>query len=224
MRDLDELRSLSHQLRPPSLEALEDTARRRDRRAAAVVAAGVTSVVAAAMTVALVVSGPGHDRSRIDPRAPSPTPSTSVPSGPLNEPMVSFPDVAPDDLRRWEELESVTNTDPGLAGATELRFEVPVQDRFAYQWSFFCSGDRDTWFVLIVGDGGGSGSGRCDTPPPASLPPLPTDIPPFLHSGEEPATVVVRMFVTGPFPQQHRDCFEEESPTDCQDVSFSSSR
>ncbi len=217
MPDLDELRSLSHQLRPPSLEALADTARRRDRRAAVVIAAGATSMVAVAMAVVLVVSGLGRDRPRLDP-APSPTPSVSVPSVPPDEPTVFSPDVTADDLRRWEVLETATNTDPGLAGATELRFEVPVQDRFAYQWSSFCSGDPDTWFVQIVGDGGASGSGYCDTPIPGSLPPLPTDISPFLHSGVEPATVEVRMFVTGPIPQQHLDCFEQKSPAECQNV------
>ncbi len=146
MPDLDELRSLSHQLRPPSLEALVDTARRRDRRAAMAVAAGAASVVAAAIAVVMVVTGPGRDGSRLEP-APSPSPSVSTSTAPPDEPTAFVPDVTPDDLRRWAELETVTNTDPDRAGDTELLFDVPVQDAFAYRWSFFCSGDPDTWYV-----------------------------------------------------------------------------
>ena len=217
MPDLDELRSLAHQLQPPSLERLADTARRRDRRAATVVAAGVAGLVATATAVVVGVTGPGDDDSPIDP-ASSPTPSVAVPTGAPDQPTVSVPDVTPDDLRRWVELETVTNTDPDRAGATELRFEVPVQDRDSWEWSFFCTGDPDTWYVLVVGDGGAAGFGYCDSPIPQSLPPLPTAISPFGHSGTSPKTVEVRMFVTGPIPQKHLDCFDRLSPPECLDI------
>lgn len=214
MPDLDELRSLAHQLQPPSLESLAGTARRRDRRVATVVAAGVAGVVATATAVVVVVTSPGGDDSTIDP-APSPSPSVAVPTGPPDEPTVSVPDVTPEDLRRWVELETVTNADPDRAGATELRFEVPVQDRHAYDSSFFCTGDPDTWYILVVGNDGASASGYCDSPIPESLPPLPTDISPFGHSGTSPTTVEVRMFVTGPMPQKQLDCLDRLSPPEC---------
>ena len=71
MSDLDLLRDLTDQVRPPSFDALVATARRRDRR-------GVAAVTAACAAVALVVGGglllsDGSDRSAPDPAPPGET-------------------------------------------------------------------------------------------------------------------------------------------------------
>ena len=216
MPELDELRSLSHQLRPPSLEALADVARRRERRTAVAVAAGATSVVVAVIAIVMVAVGPGHDGSRLDP-APEPTPSVSTSGASGTERGVFVPEVTPDDLRRWEELATVTNADPDHLGDTDLRFDVPVRGGNV-DWGFFCTGDPDTWYIAILGDTGAEAYGYCDIPLRQSPPPLPTDISAFGDSGSAPATIEVRMFVTGPIPQQHLDCFDRMSPADCQDV------
>jgi len=217
MPDLDQLRSLSHHLWPPAYEEMVDVARRRDRRVVALVTTGVASAVAATLVVVMVVANPGRDGSRIDP-APPPKPAPSVTSVPPNEAASYAPDVSSDDLRRWEEIETVSNTDPDHKGATELRFEVTLQSPFTYRTSVFCSGDRNTWFVYYVGGDGASGSGFCDAPLPSTLPPLPTDVTPFGDSSTTPKTVEVRMFVVGPLLKQHRACLNQKSPPECLSV------
>ena len=213
MRDLDELRSLSHQLRPPSLEALEDTARRRDRRAAAVVAAGVTSVVAAAMTVALVVSGPGHDRSQIDP-APSPTPSTSVPWA----------------TRRAMCLSPTSRPTISAAGRARNHEHRP-RSRRCHRAAFRCrsrTGSHTSGVLLLGRPGhvvrpdrrrrGRFGSGRCDGAAPgitASLADGHPTVPAQRRGNRRPWWCGCSS--RGRVPA-HRDCFEEEPPTDCQDA------
>ena len=217
MPDLDQLRSLSHSLMPPAYEEMVHVARRRDRRVVALVTTGVASTVAATLVVVMVVAGPERDGSRIDP-APPPKPTPSVTSVPPNEAASYAPDVSSDDLRRWEEIETVSNTDPDHKGATELRFEVTLQSPFTYRTSVFCSGDRNTWFVYYVGGDGASGSGFCDAPLPEALPPLPTDVTPFGDSSTASKTVEVRMFVVGPLLKQHRACFNQKSPPECLSV------
>ena len=212
MPDLDDLRSLSHQMVPPAFESLVDTARRRDRRAAGAWTAAVVSAAVATLAVVVVVSGPGSESSRL---APAPTPSSSVTSFPPGRAADFVPEVTPDDLRRWEVAVLATNTDPAHLGATELQLEVPIRDRYTTQWSAFCSGDPDTWFVYIIDDTGASGSGTCDMSRSKSLQPLPTDVSPLQQGDATPETLDVRMFVTGPIPQEHLDCFDRLSPPEC---------
>ncbi len=79
MPDLDKLRSLGEQVRPPELSLLEETARRRGRRAA-------VAILGSGLAAALVVVGGmvalgslGDDRGQPDPAPPfSPTPSPEV--------------------------------------------------------------------------------------------------------------------------------------------------
>ena len=78
MSDLDRLRELTEQVRPPSLDALVETAHRRDRR-------GVAAVTAACAAVVLVVGGglllsDGSTRSAPD---PANTPDVDVTTRPL---------------------------------------------------------------------------------------------------------------------------------------------
>lgn len=76
MPDLDSLRSLGAQVRPPAYEALEDVARRRVRRqAVSATVAGVAAVVVAAF---LLLLAPRDDRALPAPvETPTPTASAS---------------------------------------------------------------------------------------------------------------------------------------------------
>ena len=217
MPDLDELRSLSHQLRPPSLEALADTARRRDRRAAVVIAAGATSMVAAAMAVVLVVSGPGRDRPRLDP-APAPAPSVSVSSRPRDE-ATGFSRTSQPTTSAGGKCSrrSRTRSRPRRCHGAALRragsgpVGVPGELLLLGRPEHVVRPDRRQWWR--IGDSVTAtrrSRSRC-------LPCRQTSHR-SCHSGTKSATVEVRMFVTGPIPQQHLDCFDQLSPTDCQKV------
>jgi hypothetical protein len=73
MPDLDSLRALATQVRPPDLEALEEVARRRARRTAVTTAMGGL-VAVAAVVVGLVLATATEDRSAPEPvKFPSPT-------------------------------------------------------------------------------------------------------------------------------------------------------
>ena len=73
MPDLDQLRDLADQVRPPAFGALTETARRRDRRAAAGLA---TALVVLAV---VVLSGIVTTRDeRTSPQPARPSPSTDV--------------------------------------------------------------------------------------------------------------------------------------------------
>ena len=74
MPEIDELRGLVDQIRPPDLDALRDTAVRRDRRARLARTAGVVAFVVAVGAGVLVV-GDRDGRSLPDPVAPTPTPT-----------------------------------------------------------------------------------------------------------------------------------------------------
>jgi hypothetical protein len=188
--------------------ALGTRRRQRAGLVAGLVAAG------AMVTIGLqLAGGPEESLEPVQP-APSPTPDASTAPG---VPVVEVPEIGPEDLREYEELRTITNTQPGYEGVTELTFEVPVRDRYSFEWSHFCTGDPDTWYVLIVGDGGASGSGYCDFPAPEPFPTFPTDISPSGHSGSAGATQVVRMMVVDEIPPQQQRCFDRKSPPECLD-------
>ena len=84
MSDLDKLRDLTDQVRPPSLESLAGTARRRDRRVAAVAAACATVLVA---VVGASFLQHGDERSTPQPARPAHADVRAVPaSGEANLP------------------------------------------------------------------------------------------------------------------------------------------
>lgn len=197
-----------------AVSGIESRARTVRRRQHIGLAAGVVAATAvAAVAVQAVTGGP---KSAPEPM-PSPTPTPTTSAGP-GSPVITVPEIGPDDFREYEELGTVTNAQPEHLGSTELSFEVSVRNRFKYEWNSFCSGDPNTWFILVVGDGGAGGYGPCDGSVPEPFPTFPEDISAFDRSDDEPASQVVRMFVTGPVPQQHLDCFDRLSLSDCQDV------
>ena len=77
MSDLDKLRDLGSQIRPPTFDSLVSTARRRQRRTVAATAAACTALVLAIGAGAF--TGRGEDRSATVPADhPNPTPESSV--------------------------------------------------------------------------------------------------------------------------------------------------
>ncbi len=75
MPDLEQLRRLSSEVRPPTFESLEQVARRRDRRATVSIALASVAAVVAVMAGGLLVVDPGADRSEPAPAAPTQSPT-----------------------------------------------------------------------------------------------------------------------------------------------------
>ena len=79
MPDLEQLRRLSGEVRPPAFESLEQVAGRRDRRATVSVALASVAAVVAVVAGGLLVVDPGEDRPDPAPFVPTPTPSPTKP-------------------------------------------------------------------------------------------------------------------------------------------------
>ena len=74
MPDLEQLRRLSGEVRPPAFESLEQVAGRRDRRATVSGALASVAAVVAVVAGGLLVVDPGEDRPDPAPFVPTPTP------------------------------------------------------------------------------------------------------------------------------------------------------
>lgn len=94
MPDLDKLRSLGDQIRPPALALLEETARRRDRRAAVTTVGSGLAAALVAIAGVVALQSVGDDRARPDPITPvsptptpdrSPTPTPTVEAEPTHQ-------------------------------------------------------------------------------------------------------------------------------------------
>jgi hypothetical protein len=79
MPDVEQLRHLSAEVRPPAFEGLERIAERRDRRASASVALASLAAVATIAIAGLLVANAGDGRPDPAPFIPTPTPSPSTP-------------------------------------------------------------------------------------------------------------------------------------------------
>ncbi len=172
------------------------------------VAAGIAAAVALVALGLQLVDGSDADES-------GRTATKSAVGGSTVVPIVK---VAPGDFREYEELATRTNTRPGLEPLTELRFEVALRDTHTPEWSSYCSGDPDTWYVVVVGRSGPTAWGPCDQSVPHNFPTIPRDISPFSREGAEPAPTWVRMFVTRPIPRRHLACFARRSWHTCKDL------
>ena len=85
MPDLEQLRRLSGEVRPPAFESLEQVAGRRDRRATVSVALASVAAVAAVVAGGLLVVDPGEDRPEPAPFVPTPTPTKPDKTGKPSE-------------------------------------------------------------------------------------------------------------------------------------------
>jgi len=88
MSDLDQLRSVGNEVRPPSFDSLVTTARRRTRRTAA-------GVVAAFITVVMLIGGGMRIAGDIDRSAPGPANRPTSPSQVTTTPKPTTPTYSP---------------------------------------------------------------------------------------------------------------------------------
>ena len=119
MSDLDRLRDLGSQIRPPSFESLVDTARRRQRRAAAATAAACTAIVMAIGAGAF--AGRGEDRSTPGPADTPTTPSESSVFDPDEPPLPGGVRVLSQDVE-------------GFVGVEAGRHAVRVSESLLYEF------------------------------------------------------------------------------------------
>ena len=85
MSDLEQLRRLSGEVRPPAFESLEQIAGRRDRRATISVALASVAAVVAVIAGGVLVVHPGEDRPEPAPFVPTPTPTKPDKTGKRSE-------------------------------------------------------------------------------------------------------------------------------------------
>ena len=136
MSDLEQLRVLTQQVRPPAFASLEETARRRDRRAA------VTALVGAALVVLLIVSGVlttrSDDRS-IEPFDPDSDHTQTVVDA----------DYGDESVHRFETHEVTQHRRP-------CRRHRPVGERRLLrrlQFAYWCAGNPDISYLVQVTGG-----------------------------------------------------------------------
>ncbi|MCW2764590.1 MAG: hypothetical protein JWO11_549 [Nocardioides sp.] len=227
MFDLEQLRVLTEQVRPPAFASLQETARRRDRRAA------VTALAGAALVVLLIVGGVlttrSDDRS-IEPVEPDPDRTQTVVDANYGD----------ESVHRFETHE-VTNTGD-YAAETDLSVSADYYEGSTF--AYWCSGDPDISYLVRVTGGsddpdhlgvwraGGTcdgsaedhGEGYTGTGPPTGptnsigsqltrFSPLPAD---------QGTPTTVRIVLTDRIPADVAGCFDLPGgpiPQECQDES-----
>lgn len=194
MSDLTQLLELRERVIPPAFDDLVAVQHRRSRRAHAAMACGLAAAGVVAVVGALTLTG-GTNKSEPEPTTPTPTPSDLfvIPDGQTTIPV----DIRPGDVRGWDVLATVTNTQPEHRRAADLSTTVTVHTDGASgenQVSYYCrTGDEEIWMVTRV-SGGGGGIGPCDSEGPMAFQPV-TDVPQWTSQhAAEPLTV--RMYLT----------------------------
>jgi hypothetical protein len=212
MSDLDQLREVGQLLRQPAFEELLETRRRRTRRAR-IVTASALAVAATGAVVALAATG-NNLRTDPSPVGPSPTPTPTetfrIPAG--QQTITS--DLGPGEVHGYDVLATVTNTQPGNRGASELSATVPDSGSAAAV-STYCRGGSDLWFFYDVGEGGG-GFDRCSPDADTTLAPS-FDIDELAWDEPGGGTRTVRMWIARPSAVL-LDCLHSRSG-DCPSVS-----
>ncbi len=228
MSDLDELRSLTDQVRPPSLDVLRAAARRRDRRTALTLTAGAT---AAAVAVAGLVSARDDTNHTADPVDPAPETQ-----------MVVAADYTADQVHRFETIQ-VDNTGEH---ATDTDLTVSAELFEGSAWSYWCTGRPDLSYVVHVTRrdeldwtaqvGLWRAGGRCDGSDGLAEEGWSGDGPPEgprssrssqamrfnPMPGDEGEPITVRIVLTEAIPGSVASCFglpAGASPAQCQDES-----
>lgn len=188
MSDLDQLREVGRLVRQPAFEELLDTRRHRTRRSRIATASAVAAAVAVAVG-ALAVTG-GNVRTERPPVAPSPSPTPEerfqIPAGQ----QTIVPDIRPGDVRGFEALATVTNSQPQHRDDSELSATVTIDGPDSL--ATYCRARTDLWFVYDIGDGGG-GYGRCSPGADTTLAPGDLDEMAWPRGRPEPRTV--RMWI-----------------------------
>ena len=188
MSDLDQLREVGRLVHQPAFEELLDTRRRRTRRSR--VATVVALAAAVTVTVASLAVTGGDVRTERPPVAPSPSPTPEeriqVPAGQ----QTIVPDIRPRDVRGFESLATVTNSQPQHRDDSELSATVTIDGPDSL--ATYCRARTDLWFVYDIGDGGG-GYGRCS--PGADTTLAPGDLDEMAWPRGRPEQRTVRMWI-----------------------------
>jgi hypothetical protein len=227
MSDLEQLRGLTEQVRPPAFASLQDTARRRDRQAA------LTAIAGAALMVLLVLGGLLATRS--DDRSIEP-----VDPDPDRDQTVIDANYGDESVHRFEAHE-VSNTGDH-AGDTDLSVSADFYEGSTF--AYWCSGDPDISYLVQVTGGtdnpddlavwraGGTcdgspkdhGDGYTGTGPPTgptnSIGSQNTRWSPLPVDQGNPTTV--RIVLTDRIPDDVAGCFDLPGgpiPEECQDES-----
>jgi hypothetical protein len=209
MSDLEQLRALGHQLRRPAFDEIVETRRRRTRQSRVF---GMAALCLAAVAVAGVLTSTGQaNRTDPPPSGPSHTPSGTpeegldIPSGQ----QTIVPEIAPADVRGFDVLATLTNTQPEHAGDSELSTTVPTRNGTAYV-EVYCRGTEDLYYFYDREDGAG-GYGRCAPDADTTLTAR-SDIPDEAMS--DPAVPLsMRMWIARP-SAAYLDCVDSGTP-DC---------
>jgi hypothetical protein len=225
MSDLEQLRGLTEQVRPPAFASLQETARRRDRRAA------VTALTGAALVVLLVVGGvlvTRSDERSIEPVEPDPDRTQTIIDA----------DYGDESVHRFETHE-ISNTGDH---ADDADLSVSADYYEGSTFAYWCSGDPDISYLVQVtggtdnpddlsvwraggtcdGSTAGHGEGYTGTGPPTGptnsigsqnmrFSPVPAD-------QGNPTTV--RIVLTDRIPETVAGCFDLPGgpiPEECQD-------
>ena len=226
MSDLEQLRGLTEQVRPPAFNALRETARRRDRRAA------VTALTGAAVVLLVVL---GVLTTRSDVRSVGP-----VEPDPDRTQTVVDADYGGGSVHRFE-AHQIENTGQN-AGKTDLSVSADFYE--GSEFAYWCSGDAGISYLVHVtggpddprhvgawraggtcdGSRQGHGDGYTGTGPPRG----PTDsigsqlmrFSPVPADEGNPTTV--RIVLTDRIPDVVTGCFDLPGgpiPQECQDES-----
>ena len=216
MSDLEQLRDVGQRLRKPAFDELLDTRRRRTRQSRLVSAA--TLVVAAVTAVGVLTSTGQANRTEPPPTNQSQTPTpapTATPDDSFEIPVgqqTIVPDIGPHDLRGFDTLATLTNTQPEHQGEARLSTTVATRAGLAFV-RVYCRGAADLMYVYEREDGA-SGIGKCAPDADTTLGPG-YDIPDEVVS-EDAVRLSMTMWVARP-SAAWLDCWHQGT-SDCNAV------
>jgi hypothetical protein len=178
------------------------------RRLAAGAVTGAAALVLAIL-IAVTLVGGGDHRS-MDPVGPLPSPTQSpIPSEtevvPAGQVTIEA-DVRSRDIRGWTVLDTLTNTQPGHRGASELTTTVTVHSEQTFFATYCHASDPAVWFFYSFTDGGG-GYSRCDEGSRELPPP---DLYPDAYSQGQATPTTFHMYV-GRLSGKAQACYEGRS-------------
>jgi len=229
MSDLDQLRTLTDRVRPPSFDDLRATARRRDRRTAMTALAG-------AVTAGVVVTGflttRGETRT-VDP-LPEPDTQTTIDASYAADQVHDFSTVRVDnsgehaadtDLTLNADLFPDSTWSYWCAGRPDLSYAVYITRRQELDWSQ----QVGAWRAAATCDGDGSNdqyddeSFSGDGPPAVPVDSMSSQVVRFNPlPADEPEPITIRIVLTSAIPDSIAGCFDLPGgpvPEECQDPS-----
>lgn len=205
--------------RPDRLDEVHERivgARRRRARRATVLTGAALAVVVLLVLASLVGGGRSSRPAPVIGPTPTEGPTAIPTEGPTADgpstsrlrgaPETVEPVIGPRGLRGEELLGQMTTAD-SPPRVSELRTVVSVAT-YDFRWESYCAGAPEAWFLLSIGDGGGS-YGRCDGDRPRTFPPPPRSAGlPLRQPLDVARDVEARMLLTSrnPWPFLNQSC------------------